>query len=79
MQKKNNLKGVLKSIKWENIFLLVMIPFDLYCIYTHIKLNGFYDMLGLEFIVYFGLTFGFKYVIKDMRKNFKEWFDIFYE
>jgi hypothetical protein len=78
MQKNNN-KGVLKRIKWENIFTILMIIFDLYAIYTHIELNGFYSELGLEFIIYFGLTFGFRYVIKDMRLNFKEWFSIFFE
>ena len=79
MQKNNNNKGVLKRIKWENIFTILMIIFDLYAIYTHIELNGFYSELGLEFIIYFGLTFGFRYVIKDMRLNFKEWFSIFFE
>lgn len=78
MQKTNN-KGVLKRIKWENIFTILMIIFDLYAIYSHIELNGFYSELGLEFIIYFGLTFGFRYVIKDMRLNFKEWFSIFFE
>lgn len=78
MQKNNN-KGVLKRIKWENIFTILMIIFDLYAIYSHIELNGFYSELGLEFIIYFGLTFGFRYVIKDMRLNFKEWFSIFFE
>lgn len=79
MQKNNNNKGVLKRIKWENIFTILMIIFDLYAIYSHIELNGFYSELGLEFIIYFGLTFGFRYVIKDMRLNFKEWFSIFFE
>lgn len=79
MQKNNNNKGVLKRIKWENIFTILMIIFDLYAIYSHIELNGFYSELGLEFIIYFGMTFGFRYVIKDMRLNFKEWFSIFFE
>lgn len=78
MQKNNN-KGVLKRIKWENIITILMIIFDLYAIYTHIQLNGFYNELGIEFFVYFGLTFGLRYVIKDMRLNYKEWFDIFFE
>lgn len=78
MQKNNN-KGVLKRIKWENIITILMIIFDLYAIYTHIKLNGFYNELVMEFFIYFGLTFGLRYVIKDMRLNFKEWFDIFFE
>lgn len=79
MQKNNNNKGVFKRIKWENILTILLIIFDLYAIYTHIQLNGFYNELGLEFIIYFGLTFGFRYIVKDMRLNFKEWFSIFFE
>ena len=79
MQKNNNNKGVLKRIKWENILTILLIIFDLYAIYTHIKLNGFYNELVMEFFIYFGLTFGFRYIVKDMRINFKEWFDIFFE
>jgi hypothetical protein len=78
MQKTNN-KGVLKRIKWENIITILLIIFDLYAIYSHIELNGFYSELGLEFIIYFGMTFGIRYIIKDMRLNFKEWFSIFFE
>jgi hypothetical protein len=78
MQKNNN-KGVLKRIKWENIITILLIIFDLYAIYTHIELNGFYNELVMEFFIYFGLTFGFRYIIKDMRINFKEWFSIFFE
>ena len=79
MQKNNNNKGVFKRIKWENIITILLIIFDLYAIYTHIELNGFYNELVMEFFIYFGLTFGFRYIIKDMRINFKEWFDIFFE
>jgi hypothetical protein len=78
MQKSNN-KGVLKRIKWENIITILMIIFDLYAIYTHIQLNGFYNELGFEFIIYFGMTFGLRYMIKDIRKNFKEYISIFFE
>lgn len=62
-----------RKTKWENIFALLMVAFDLYAIYTHIQLNGFYNELIMEFFIYFGLTFGLRYVIKDMRKNPKEW------
>ena len=79
MQKNNNNKGVLKRIKWENILTILLIIFDLYAIYTHIKLNGFYNELVMEFFIYFGMTFGFRYIVKDMRINFKEWFSIFFE
>ena len=78
MQKSNN-KGVLKRIKWENIITILMIIFDLYAIYSHIELNGFYNELGFEFIIYFGMTFGLRYMIKDIRKNFKEYISIFFE
>lgn len=75
----NNRKGIFKRIKWENIFTIIGIIFNFICIYKHIQLNGFYDMLVFEFIIYFGFTFTFRYVIKDMRTNTKEWFDIFFE
>lgn len=78
-RKENKLMKGLKRIKWENIFTIIIIPFNLYCIYNHIQLNGYYNMLVYEFIIYFGLTFGFKYIIKDIRKNFKEWLSIFFE
>lgn len=67
------------KVKWENIITIFMIGFDLYAIYTHIQLNGFYNELGVEFFVYFGLTFGLRYMIKDIRKNFKEYVSIFFE
>lgn len=76
---KKSLRKVLKSIKWENIFTIIGIIFDFICIYKHIQLNGFYDMLIYEFIIYFGFTFTFRYVIKDLRLNTKEWFSIFFE
>ena len=79
MQKNSNNKGVLKRIKWENILTILLIIFDLYAIYTHIQLNGFYNELVMEFFIYFGMTFGFRYIVKDMRINFKEWFSIFFE
>lgn len=78
-KEKKNIRKVLKRIKYENIFTLIGIVFDFICIYKHIQLNGFYDMLGFEFIIYFGFTFTIRYVIKDMRINTKEWFDIFFE
>lgn len=78
MQKNNN-KGVLKRIKWENIFTILMVIFNLMAIYKHIQINGVYNELIMEFFVYFGLTFGFRYVIKDMRLNFKEWLDVLFD
>ena len=78
-KKANKIMKGLKRIKWENIFTIIMVVLDIYCIFNHIKLNGYYDMLMYEFVIYFGLTFTFRYVIKDMRTNTKEWFDIFFE
>lgn len=74
------LKSFLKSlqrIKWENIIFILLLVFDFYAIYTHIKLNGFYNNLGIEFVVYMGLTCGVRYMIKDIRKNFKEYKNMF--
>lgn len=68
-----------RKTKWENIICLLLMVFNLYAIYTHIQLNGFYNELGLEFFMYFGLTFGLRYMIKDMRKNFEEYTSIFFE
>ena len=67
------------KVKWENIFFILMLVYDFYAIYTHIQLNGFYNELGFEFIIYIGMTIGFRYVIKDIRKNFKEYINIFFE
>lgn len=76
---KKNIRKVLKSIKWENIFCLISLILDFVCIIKHIQLNGFYELLGFEFIIYFGLTFTLRYVIKDIRVNTKEWLCLFYE
>lgn len=78
-KQKKSIRKVLKSIKWENIFALIGVIFDMICIIHHIKLNGFYEMLGFEFIIYFGMTFILRYAIKDMRVNTKNWLAIFYE
>lgn len=78
-KQKKSIRKVLKSIKWENIFALIGVIFDMICIIHHIKLNGFYEMLGFEFIIYFGMTFTLRYAIKDMRVNTKNWLAIFYE
>jgi hypothetical protein len=78
MQKNNN-KGFFKRVKWENIFTILMVIFNLMAIYKHIQINGVYNELGVEFFVYFGLTFGFRYVIKDMRLNAKEWLNVLFD
>lgn len=66
-----------RKTKWENIICLLLMAFDLYAIYTHIQLNGFYNELGFEFVIYFGMTFGIRYMIKDIRKNFKDYINFF--
>lgn len=68
-----------RKTKWENIICLLLIVFNLYAIYTHIQLNGLYNMLVYEFVIYFGLTFWLRYMIKDIRKNFEEYTSIFFE
>ena len=66
-----------RKTKWENIICLLLMVFDLYAIYTHIQLNGFYSELVMEFFIYFGMTFGIRYMIKDVRKNFKDYINFF--
>ena len=78
-KEKKNIRKVLKKIKYENIFTLIGIVFDFICIYKHIQLNGFYANLGIEFIVYISFTLLFRYIIKDIRKNPKEYTSIFFE
>ena len=77
--KNNNRKGIIKRIKWENPITIIGIVFDFICIYKHIQLNGFYTNLGIEFIVYISFTLLFRYIIKDIRKNPKEYTSIFFE
>jgi len=78
-KQKKNIRKVLKSIKWENIFCFISLILDFVCIIKHIQLNGFYELLGFELIIYFGFTFLLRYIIKDIRINTKNWFSIFYE
>ena len=43
----------LAHIKWENIIGLLFGLFNIYCIISHIKLNGFvFELFGLEVIIY---------------------------
>lgn len=71
--KTNKMKGLLK-IKWENIITIILLIFNIISIISHIKLNGYYIELGLETIIYLTFTFTLKYLIKDIRKNYKDYF-----
>ncbi len=63
----------LKRIKWENITAIAMVMLDMYCMYTHIRLNGFYSELVLELIVNTMSVFGVRYIVKDVRTNPSNW------
>ena len=59
----------IKKIKWENIFLLIFIPFDLQAILHHYMINGFYKYILLEPFIYLGITIMMSLVIKSIRKG----------
>ena len=59
----------MRKIKWENIILLVMIILGVVSMVHHIKLNGWYNNLVIEAIVYLLISVGARYLVKDIRKN----------
>ena len=63
----------MKKIKWENIILLVMIILGVVSMVHHIKLNGWYNNLVIEAIVYLLISVGARYLVKDIRKNPSNW------
>ena len=43
----------LLKVKWENIIGILLAIFNIQCIISHIKLNGFhFEIVGLEVIIY---------------------------
>lgn len=63
----------MRKIKWENIILLVMIILGIVSMVHHIKLNGWYNNLVIEAIVYLLISVGARYLVKDIRKNPSNW------
>lgn len=63
----------MRKIKWENIILLVMIILSVVSMVHHIKLNGWYNNLVIEAIVYLLISVGARYLVKDIRKNPSNW------
>ena len=63
----------MRKIKWENIILLVMIILGVISMVHHIKLNGWYNNLVIEVIVYLLIGVGARYLVKDIRKNPSNW------
>jgi len=63
----------MRKIKWENIILLVMIILGVVSMVHHIKLNGWYNNLVIEAIVYLLISVGARYLVKDIRKNPSNW------
>ena len=63
----------MRKIKWENIILLVMIILGVVSMVHHIKLNGWYNNLVIEAIVYLLISVGARYLVKDIRKNHSNW------
>ena len=63
----------MRKIKWENIILLVIIILGVVSMVHHIKLNGWYNNLVIEAIVYLLISVGARYLVKDIRKNPSNW------
>ena len=63
----------MRKIKWENIVLLVMIILGVVSMVHHIKLNGWYNNLVIEAIVYLLISVGARSLVKDIRKNPSNW------
>lgn len=63
----------MRKIKWENIILLVMIILGVISMVHHIKLNGWYNNLVIEAMVYLLISVGARYLVKDIRKNPSNW------
>lgn len=63
----------MKKIKWENIILLVMIILGVVSMVHHIKLNGWYNNLVIEAMVYLLISVGARSLVKDIRKNPSNW------
>lgn len=63
----------MRKIKWENIVLLVMIILGVISIAHHIKLNGWYNNLVIEAMVYLLISVGARSLVKDIRKNPSNW------
>lgn len=63
----------MRKIKWENIILLVMVVLSVVSMVHHIKLNGWYNNLVIEAIVYLLISVGARYLVKDIRKNPSNW------
>ena len=64
----------MRKIKWENIILLVMVVLSVVSMVHHIKLNGWYNNLVIEAIVYLLISVGARSLVKDIRKNPSNWF-----
>ena len=63
----------MRKIKWENIILLVMIILGVISMVHHIKLNGWYNNLVIEAIVYLLISVGARSLVKYIRKKPSNW------
>jgi uncharacterized membrane protein (DUF2068 family) len=66
------MKG-LRRVKWENIFVVLYLPLNIYQLYYHINLNGLYIGLIAEIVISIISVVGLHYIIKDIRKNPSNW------
>nr|DAS12548.1 MAG TPA: hypothetical protein [Caudoviricetes sp.]DAS16956.1 MAG TPA: hypothetical protein [Caudoviricetes sp.] len=60
------MKKILK-IKWENIFLIIFIPLDIFAMISHHQTQ--ISLILAEMFIYLGMTLVIWYGIKGMRKE----------
>lgn len=63
----------MRKIKWENIIFIGVVALGLCGVVKHLQLNGFYGGVLTEVLWTLGVAAFFRYVVKDIRKNPKNW------
>lgn len=63
----------MRKIKWENLVFILLVVLGVLSIKHHIELNGIYALLGIEPLMYGMFAFGFRAIVKDIRKNPDNW------
>ena len=59
----------MKRIKWENIFLLIILPLTIYSLIIHTKENGFNIYILIEAGIYLIIPIVISQEIKSIRKG----------
>ena len=63
----------LRQIKFENIITLLLLVLSIITVVDHYHMHGFYLYLLIEPFIYLMFTLTVRYIVKDIRVNFKKW------